>query len=72
MDEGTRRRDASVDESEQFSPETEAGIGTTRDFEAAGNLEWKQLEVRRIRRDSFKSNEDRNEVGKRGFQRAQV
>ena len=38
MDEGTRRRDTSVDESEQFSPETEAGIGTTRDFEVAGKF----------------------------------
>ena len=55
MDEGIRGHDTSLDESEQFSPETEAGIGTTRDFEAAGNLEWKQLEVKRIRRDSFKS-----------------
>ena len=72
MDEGTRRRDTSVDESEQFSPETEAGIGTTRDFEVAGILEWKQLEVKRIRRDSFKSKEGRNKVGKRDFKGAQV
>ena len=54
-----------------FSPEIEAGIGTTRDVEASGILEWEQLEVRSIRRDSFRSSEDQNKVGKGDFKRAQ-